>query len=564
MITLIIVGIVSGLITAISPCVLPVLPAILTSSIQDGARSRRRPYVVVGGLVTSFAVFTLLGGVLLSSLGLPQDVLRWAGIVTLAIVGLGLAIPAVGHILERPFQNTRMPTLSRDGNGFVMGLALGLVFVPCAGPILASITVLAATNGLSWGLVGLTLAFAVGVAIPLLGFGIAGQRIGSRIKAVRTKLPTIRIASGVVLIATALVIATNLAEPLQRLAPAALSEIQNRIENNSSVRDRLDGLSGRTTAIPDSSGALTFDQCEQGPGDKLQNCGPARDFAGIQEWLNTTDGAPLTLEGLKGRVVLVDFWTYSCINCQRTFPYLTAWDDRYRDEGLTIVGVHAPEFSFEKVVPNVQDAANRYGIKYPIAIDNDFTTWRAYEQRFWPAHYLIDQQGNVRQVHYGEGGYAETERLIQQLLDAPAEAPVTADPGNNTQGRTQESYLGSDRLQYADNSNLAYDKPVTVAGNPTPDINTFSYDGQWTIGGESATAGSNARIYLHFYAADVHLVLGGNGTVTVTLASDPSAKRVVPVDGVSDLYNLYAGEARDDIMTIDVGQGVEAYAFTFG
>jgi len=520
--------------------------------------------VVVGGLVTSFAVFTLLGGILLSSLGLPQDVLRWVGIVTLGIVGIGLAIPAVGHILERPFQNTRMPKLSRDGNGFVMGLALGLVFVPCAGPILASITVLAATNGLNWGLVALTLAFAVGVAVPLLGFGIAGQRIGSRIKAVRTKLPTIRIASGVVLIATALVIATNLAEPLQRLAPAALAQIQDKIENNSSVRDRLDSLAGRTTSTSDASGALTFDQCEQGPTDKLQNCGPALDFAGIDEWLNTTGGAPLTLEGLKGRVVLVDFWTYSCINCQRTFPYLTAWDDRYRDKGLTIVGVHAPEFSFEKVVSNVQDAAARYGIKYPIAIDNDFTTWSAYDQRFWPAHYLIDQQGNVRQVHYGEGGYAETERLIQQLLDAPAEAPVTADPGHNTQGRTQESYLGSTRLQYADNANLAYDKPAKFTGNQTPALNHFSFDGEWTIGAESAAAGPNARIYLHFYAADVHLVLGGTGTVTVTLASDPSVKHVVPIDGISDLYELHSGDARDDVMTIDVGQGVEAYAFTFG
>ena len=173
-------------------------------------------------------MFTLLGGVILSSLGLPADVLRWAGIVTLAIVGLGLAVPAVGHILERPFQNTRMPQLSRDGNGFVMGLALGLVFVPCAGPILASITVLAATNGLSWGLVALTLAFSVGVAVPLLGFGVAGQRIGSRIKAVRTRLQAIRIASGVVLIVTALVIATNLAEPLQRLAPAALARYRTR------------------------------------------------------------------------------------------------------------------------------------------------------------------------------------------------------------------------------------------------------------------------------------------------------------------------------------------------
>lgn len=566
MITLIIVGLVSGLITAVSPCVLPVLPAILSSAIQDGARSKRRPYVVVGGLVTSFAVFTLLGGVLLTSLGLPDDLLRWVGIGTLALVGIGLAVPAVGHLLERPFMNTRMPQLKRDGNGFLMGVALGLVFVPCAGPILASITVLAATKGLSWGLVALTVSFAAGVAVPLLAFGVAGQRIGARIKAVRTRLQGIRIASGVVLLVTALVIATNLSEPLQRLAPAALASIQERIENNDGVRENLDALAGRDGSTTPAAGsdALSLDACEEGPSDQLQNCGPARDFTGITEWLQTPDGAPLTLESLKGQVVLIDFWTYSCINCQRTFPYLTQWHDRYGDEGLTIVGVHAPEFSFEKVTKNVEDAAERYGIDYPIAIDNDFATWNAWDQRFWPAHYLIDQQGIVRQVHYGEGGYAETEKLIQELLDAPAQAPATAAPAAHTQGRTQETYLGSDRMQYAENTDLTYDTASRFDGTERPSLHHFSYAGEWTIEGERAVAGDGARIYLHFYAADVNLVLGGTGTVTVSLASDPSATRTIAVDGFADLYPLLTGEERDDIMTLSVSEGVEAYAFTFG
>jgi cytochrome c biogenesis protein CcdA/thiol-disulfide isomerase/thioredoxin len=563
MFTLIVVGIVSGVITAISPCVLPVLPAILTSSIQDGAKSRRRPMVVVGGLVTSFAVFTLLGGILLSSLGLPDDLLRWAGIVTLAIVGIGLAVPAVGHLLERPFQNTKIPQLNRDGNGFVMGLALGLVFVPCAGPILASITVLAATNGLSWGLVLLTLSFSIGIAIPLLAFGVAGQSIGSRIRSVRERLQAIRIGSGVVLVLTAIVLATNVAEPLQRLVPAALDEIQQRVENNDGVREQLDALAGRDDAQTTTAGQLTFDECEQQTSDQLANCGPARDFTGIDTWLNT-DGKSLSLDDLKGQVVLVDFWTYSCINCQRTFPYLTAWDERYRDKGLTIVGVHAPEFSFERVVSNVEDAANRYGIDYPIAIDNGFKTWRAWDQRFWPAHYLIDQTGTVRQVHYGEGGYEETERLIQELLDAPAQDTVKADTGNHTVGRTQETYLGWQRLQYADNSAIANDEPQAYEGNEAPELHQFSFDGQWTVEGEKAVAGHDARLYLHFYAADAHLVLAGSGTVTVSFASDPESVHTVQVDGTSDLYDLYIGDPVDDVMILDFSEGVEAYAFTFG
>ncbi len=562
--TVIVVGIVSGVITAISPCVLPVLPAILTSSIQDGARSRRRPLVVVGGLVTSFAVFTLLGGVLLSSLGLPDDLLRWAGIVTLSIVGLGLAIPALGHLLERPFQNTKLPQLNRDGNGFVMGLALGLVFVPCAGPILASITVLAATNGLSWGLVVLTASFSIGIAIPLLAFGVAGQSVGSRIKAVRERLQAIRVTSGVVLILTALVLATNLAEPLQRLVPSTLAEIQQRLENNDGVRGELDSLAGRDDQAATTGDQLTFDECEQQTSDRLADCGPARAFAGIETWLNTDGGDALSLDQLRGQVVLIDFWTYSCINCQRTFPYLTAWDERYRDDGLAIVGVHSPEFSFEKVVSNVEDAADRYGITYPIAIDNGFKTWRAWDQRFWPAHYLIDQTGTVRQVHYGEGGYEETEKLIQELLDAPPQDTVKADPGNHTQGRTQESYLGWQRLNYAENTNVAKDETATYNGNPTPELNYFSFDGTWDVESERAVAGRDARLFLHFYAADVHLVLAGTGDVTVTLASDPDSPKTVHVDGTSDLYDLYAGEPLDDVMTLEFSEGVEAFAFTFG
>ncbi|GIG53304.1 cytochrome c biogenesis protein DipZ [Demequina activiva] len=567
MITLAIVGLVSGIITAISPCVLPVLPAILTSSIQDGATSRRRPIVVVAGLVTSFAFFTLLGGLLLSSLGLPDDLLRWAGIVILAIVGLGLAIPPLGELLQRPFERIRPLKMDRDGNGYVMGLALGLVFVPCAGPILASITVLAATNGISWGLVALTVSFSLGIAVPLLAFGLAGQAMGSRIKAVRTRLQGIRIASGVILIATAVVVATNVAEPLQRWVPSTLASIQETIEDNDSVRDELDVLTGREEAQPASGDALTFDQCEEGPPDQLQNCGPARDLPGIQEWLNTPEGQALDIDELTadGGVVLIDFWTYSCINCQRTFPYLTAWDERYRDDGLTIIGVHSPEFAFEKVVGNVEDATERYDIEYPVAIDNDFETWREWDQRFWPAHYLIDQEGVVRQVHYGEGRYEETEMLIQQLLDAAPQAAVEADTGGHTQGRTPETYLGYGRVAYAANlDDIRTNTPIQYFYDQELPRDQFAYQGEWTVNEEHALAGEEARLELYFYAADVHLVMAGEGEVRVTLLNDPEYERVVEVDGTSDLYDLFVGEPTQDIMILEFTPGIEAYAFTFG
>jgi len=564
MFTLILVGLVSGLITAISPCVLPVLPAILTTSIQDGAANKRRPYVVVGGLVVSFAVFTMIGGILISSLGLPDDVLRWAGIITLALVGLGLAIPAVGHLLEKPFLNTKIPTLKRDGNGFVMGLALGLVFVPCAGPILASITVLAATNGVSWGLIALTLSFSAGIAIPLLLFGVAGQSIGKRIKAVRERLQAIRIASGVILMLTALVIATNVAEPLQRAVPGFLASIQEGIENNDNVQGELDSLTGREEAQAASGDAMTFDQCEQADATVLQNCGPARDLPGIQQWLNTPGNEALTLEGLKGQVVLLDFWTYSCINCQRTFPYLTAWDERYGDDGLTIIGVHSPEFNFEKVVGNVEDATDRYDIEYPVAIDNDFETWREWDQRFWPAHYLIDQTGTVVQVHYGEGKYEATEMLIQQLLNAPPQEVVKADTGGHTAGRTPELYVGGDRLLAADNEDIVKNEAHTYTANAAPATDEFSFGGEWTVNGEYAETGADATLDLTFYAADAYLVMAGEGTVTLTLAGDPSYREVVQINGISDLYDLYVGEPAADTMHLEFTEGVDVYAFTFG
>ncbi len=562
MITLTIVGFLSGIITALSPCVLPVLPAILTSSVQDGATSRRRPLIVVLGLVTSFAFFTLLGGLLLSSLGLPDDLLRWAGIIILAIVGLGLAIPPLGELLQRPFERIRPIQMDRDGNGFVMGLALGLVFVPCAGPILASITVLAATNGFSWGLVTLTLSFAAGIAIPLLGFGLAGQAMGSRISFVRERLNAIRIGSGVVLMLTALVIATNIAEPLQRWVPGVLASAQEAIEDNDTVRTELDDLQGReeqTAAV----GAMTFDECEDAGGDVLRNCGPARDLPGIQEWLNTPDGEAVDLDNLDGPV-LIDFWTYSCINCQRTFPYITEWDDRYRDEGLTIVGVHSPEFAFEKEVGNVEDAAERYGIEYPIAIDNDFETWREWDQRFWPAHYLVDSSGTVVQVHYGEGAYDDTERLIQELLDSDQQDVVEADPGNHTSGRTHETYVGYGRLEYAENEDqVVRDEPTTYTYGSTPGEDMFAYRGEWTLTDEYALAGADASLTLNYYAADVHLVMAGEGTVTVTSQSTGETTEVV-VDGTSDRYDLVLGEPERDVIDIEFEEGIEVYAFTFG
>lgn len=556
--TLVLIGLLSGVVTGLSPCVLPVLPVVLSTSAAgaEGVATRWRPFVVIGGLVTSFAIATLAGSALLNLLGLPQDFLRWLGIVVLVVVGLGLLFPAIGHVIERPFARLPQRALNREGSAFLLGMSFGLVFVPCAGPVLAAITVLSATSGVNAQLVVLTVSFAIGVALPLLGFAVAGQRMGERIRAVRGRAMVLRRVTGAVLIATAVALTLNVTESIQRYVPGYVAAVQDRIEGGKGAREALDALANRPVAAHGS--AQTFDQCAEDPS-KLHDCGPARELVGIQDWLNSP---ALDLKDLRGRVILVDFWTYSCINCQRTLPYITKWDAQYRDKGLTVVGVHSPEFAFERVVDNVAENAARLGVEYPIAIDNAFSTWQAWDQRFWPAHYLIDQSGEVRQVHYGEGAYDQTEQLIRQLLGMGPVGSASAAPAQSTADRTPETYLGYDRAQSVVNLKAsAFD---TEADYTAPRIgrDQVALDGQWTVEGQRVVAGENASIILRYYAHDVHLVLGGEGTVVLDEGS--SGVSTVKVSGAPTLYDLTAHAPQQRTLELRIPPGVSAYAFTFG
>ncbi|MEZ5158510.1 MAG: cytochrome c biogenesis protein DipZ [Candidatus Nanopelagicales bacterium] len=559
MLTLALIGLLSGVVTGLSPCVLPVLPVVLGASATgpEGPSSRARPFVIIAGLVTSFALATLAGSALLNLLGLPQDLLRWLGIVVLVVVGLGLLFPPIGRLLERPFARIPQRALNREGSAFVLGMSFGLVFVPCAGPVLAAITVLSATGGIGTGLIVLTASFAIGVALPLLGFAIAGQRMGERIRSVRGRTQTLRKVAGGVMVVTAVALSLNLTDSIQRYVPGYVAAVQDRIEGADRARAALDDLSGREAAAPGTGDQMTFDQCAQDPS-QLHNCGPARDLVGIQDWLNSQ---PLELSDLRGRVVLVDFWTYSCINCQRTLPYITDWDAKYRQKGLTVIGVHSPEFAFEREVPNVADNAKRLGVEYPIAIDNGFQTWREWDQRYWPAHYLIDQAGQVRQVHYGEGAYAETEKLIQDLLDTGDEAVSADAPQARTPGQTPETYLGYERARSVVNaSNQFFDEQHTYTA---VDVvrDEVALDGQWTVQAERIVAGQNASLRLRYYARDMYLVLGGQGTVEVR---ENGRTRTIEVTGAPTLYTLASHSPQERVAELRMSPGVSAYAFTFG
>jgi cytochrome c biogenesis protein CcdA/thiol-disulfide isomerase/thioredoxin len=576
MFLLAVVGVLAGIITSLSPCVLPVLPVVLTAGVArrdtgqaadesfgSGARSKRswRPYGVVAGLVLSFSVSTLFGSLILSALHLPQDLLRNVGIAVLTIIGLSLLWPRLGDLLERPFARLPMRQVDPNSNGIVLGLGLGLLFVPCAGPVLATIAVVGASHQVSAAALVLTASFGIGVGLPLLVLARAGEAITQRTGVLRRHARRMRAVGGVVMILIAAAIGLNLTDSLQRNVPGYTTLLQNILTSpaTSQLHNLAGGGSGTTGSAPSCDPDAT----------ELQDCGPAPELTGITGWLNTPGNTPLTLAELRGKVVLVDFWTYSCINCQRTLPHLEAWDRAYRDAGLVIIGVHTPEFAFEHVPANVSAQAQTLGVQYPIAIDNNYGTWNAYANQYWPADYLIDPTGAVRHITFGEGGYADTENLIRQLLTTRQPAPTlraateVADT-TPTQDLTPETYLG---YQYA---------PLHVSGTaPTPqappsyrfpaalDPDTFALDGTWTADPEALTAGPAAQLELSCEADKVFLVLGGKGSVTVQVNGKPTS--AVNVSGPPTLYPLVTG-AGDQRMTIQLAMspGVQAYDFTFG
>ena len=561
--TLVLIGLVGGIITGLSPCVLPVLPVVLLGGGSAGPdtgpdteSARRRPYLVVLGLTLSFAVFTLFGSLILASLHLPDDAIRWLGLALLVLVGLGLLVPPLGHLIERPFYRFPQRAVGTGRNGFLLGIALGAVFVPCAGPVLAAITVAGATGHIGLRTIGLTLGFAVGTAIPLLAFALAGRGLTQRLGAFRRHQGAFRAVSGVVVILLAVALTFNLSDIIQRDIPNYLEAVGNSLEKGAK-------------AAPQGGGSVSLQACQTAAmygGSGLEKCGPAPAFSGIQQWLNTPGGKPVSLASLKGKVVLVDFWAYSCINCQRELPHVEAWAKDYASDGLEVIGVHTPEYAFEHVPSNVAAGVRRLGLTFPVALDNSYGTWNAYDNQSWPAGYLIDATGQIRHISIGEGDYGGEEQLIRQLLSAahPGIAlPRATDVPDTTPddaAQTPETYLGAERQQGYHGSTPyvsgQFAPPATVPAN------SFALAGTWTIGQESITAGQGAGITLAFHASKVYLDVGGTGTLTVSAGGTST---VIRVFGAPDTYTVAAEQpARDGTVTIRLSPGLQAYSFTFG
>jgi cytochrome c biogenesis protein CcdA/thiol-disulfide isomerase/thioredoxin len=540
----------AGVITAFTPCILPVLPIVLAGGAGAGTR---RPYAIAAGLITTFTAFLLAGAWLWGLIGISAKHQIQIGAALLLALALTLIVPKVGELVERPFLFVTRRRAGDLGGGFFLGASLGLVFIPCGGPVLATLTANAATDRVGGWIVAIAIAYAAGAAVPLLAIARGSRGLAARF---RQYAQAVRVAGGVLMAAAAVVIYQGWAESLQTKVPGYAQWVQDAIEGNSAAKTRLDRLGGKNKAVFVSRGDLIGKVA-------LKDYGAAPDVNDISAWINSR---PLSLAGLRGKVVLVDFWTYSCINCLRTLPYLRAWDARYRSKGLVILGVHTPEFAFEHDLGNVRKAVKRLGIGYPVALDNGYGTWKAYSNNYWPADYLVDQAGRVRDVHFGEGDYAKTERNIRLLLEA-GKAGRLPQAGRDTDRtpleiRTPESYLGYLRIGNYTGSPLRTDRPAAYRFPASLTQDSYAYAGTWKVEGERIVAEDDARLRLNFTARTVHLVLTGRGLVTVKLNGKPKA--TVRVNG-DRLYTLVTQKrTADGLLELGFTRGLAAYAFTFG
>ena len=564
---LLVLAYLGGVLTIVSPCILPVLPFVFARTGQPFLRSG---LPLLAGMAVTFALVASLAAVGGGWVVQVNQYGRWLALLCVALFGLTLLLPQLSERLTRPLvaagsrlsQAAGADARPRPGASFLIGVATGLLWAPCAGPILGLVLTGAALQGASIGTTLLLLAYAAGAATSLALALLVGGKVFGFMKKSLGAGEWLRRGLGGLMLAGVAAIALGLdTGVLSRLSTASTGGLEQ------SLVDRL-------SAKPVKPGGAMMMAANHGDTLPIEGALPPLD--GAVQWLNSP---PLTTEALKGKVVLVDFWTYSCINCLRTLPYVKAWAEKYRDQGLVVIGVHAPEFAFERDVNNVTKAMKDLGITYPVAIDNNYKIWRAFNNQYWPAHYFADAKGQIRYHHFGEGDYAESERVIQQLLreagaknvaggliEADAKGVQQAPDMNEVQ--SPETYLGSQRAE-----NFVKSGPLA--------LNQWTLQGQWNVGGQQATLDqAGGRIVYRFHARDLHLVLGPGADgkpvrfkVTIDGQAPGGAHGTdVAPDGSGTvteqrLYQLVRqpGAVQDRTFTIEfLDPNVSAYAFTFG
>ncbi|MCZ7486047.1 cytochrome c biogenesis protein DipZ [Rhizobium rhizogenes] len=581
--TFLVIAYLGGALTILSPCILPILPFVFALAGQPFLRST---LPLLAGMAATFCAIATLAAVGGSWAISANEYGRLGALALLAIFGVALVSPHAASIITRPVVDLGNRLANAAGKpgampavagSLTLGIATGLLWAPCAGPILGLVLTGAALKGANLETSLLLAAYAAGAVTSLAVAILVGGRVFAAMKRSLGFSERIRQALGAAVLAGVAVIALGLDTGfLAQISYASTASFEQQ------VLDRLHTTKAPEVATAAADGAATA-------RSSLPIEGKAPSLDGAVEWLNSQ---PLTREQLHGKVVLVDFWTYSCINCIRTIPYVRAWAEKYRDQGLVVIGVHAPEFAFEKKIDNVRQAVAGFRIDYPVAIDNDYRIWRAFDNSYWPAHYLIDAKGQIRYHHFGEGDYRQTEEAIQDLLreagsSASATAPVRpqatgaeagADIGHTRSG---ETYIGYRQARnFASNEAMRTDMPRDYSVT-TPALNEWGLSGSWTVGAEAAALdAADGGITYRFNARDLHLVLGPDAAgkpvrfqVTID-GHPPGADHGADTDAEGNgtvtstrLYQLVRQSGTVKARTFAIrflDPGVQAYAFTFG
>ncbi len=571
MLLLIVFAFLAGIVTILSPCILPILPIVLSGSI-DG--DKRRPWGIVTGFIISFTFFTLALTTIVKATGVSPDVLRWLAVVVIFGFGLSLIIPQTQVLLEKimsRLSGLAPQTQNKTGwwGGLVIGFSLGLLWAPCVGPILASVITLALTSQVTLSAVFITFAYSLGTAIPMLAIMYGGRALLQKAPGLLANTGKIQKGFGLMMMLVAVAILLNWDRQLQTYVLQVFPQYGaglTAFENNATVTEQLSQLKDGVKKVTAPRATLAQ------PGLK------APELTGGTQWFNSE---PLTLADLRGKVVLIDFWTYSCINCIRTFPYLRTWYSTYKDQGFVIIGVHSPEFEFEKKPQNVEKALADFDLKYPVVQDNDFTIWRNYNNQYWPAHYLIDAQGNVRYTHFGEGNYEETEAAIRQLLSEAGhtlnQEMITDSEAQPNRAQTPETYLGLNRMERVETTPTVKGGVQTFEDPGQLSRHTFGFQGTWNVQPEYSQAESGAELKLQFVASQVFLVLtptAPGDTVEVYLDNQlveaqagQDVKQGKVILDTPRLYHLIdlQGQTGEHTLKLHFNQsGTQAFAFTFG
>jgi cytochrome c biogenesis protein CcdA/thiol-disulfide isomerase/thioredoxin len=599
---LLLLAYIGGILTILSPCILPVLPFVFARSDQP---FRKSGLPLLAGMAATFALVASLATIGGGWAVRANQFGRIAALVLFGIFGLTLLFSSLAERLSRPFVQMGNKLSRSSGaspsvlHSFLLGVGTGLLWAPCAGPVLGLILTGAALGGASTRTTLLLLAYAAGAATSLAIALLAGGRVFAAMKRSLGAEEWVRRALGVAVLAGVVAVAFGLDRGvLTRLSLASTSNLEQRLvdrfhprnENEPALAPNDQMMAANDQMMAGKDQMMAANEMT-GPAAKDASPGPAlAQISGATAWINSP---PLTPAALRGKVVLVDFWTYSCINCLRTLPYVKAWYAKYKDSGLVVIGVHTPEFPFEKDEANVRKAVHDLGILYPVAMDNDYRIWRNFNNEYWPAHYFIDATGHVRYHHFGEGGYDESEKWIRSLLEEANHKPLpdaatkiaatgTEAAPDSGDAQSPETYVGYERAQnFASPGGLDQDDSRPYSAPSELKLNQWAFEGKWRDEGQIATAlDPSCSILYRFHARDLHLVLGpakGGKPIRFRITLDgkpPGADHGVDTDAdgygaVTEdrLYQMVRqhGVIQDRTFRIEfLAPGVRAYSFTFG